>query len=149
MNKNTLLIHCAATPNGNSSYDIYDIDIWHKDRGFKRTSCDNDLLKHVGYHIVINTRGVMQYGRTLDEKGAHCRGQNSNSIGLCLVGTDKFTVSQWRTLRTAIINITEEHGPMIIRGHRYFNAKKTCPGFDVDQWLLGGMAPLTNHIFKR
>lgn len=33
----TLIIHCAATPNGRWT-SVLDIDYWHKQAGFKRAS---------------------------------------------------------------------------------------------------------------
>lgn len=163
-----IIIHCAATPNG-KPFDVKDIDQWHKERSFRRADefvkkHDKELTqtwnyhlisdgylekpkpkaapKHCGYHYVIKTDGVIQLGRHLDENGAHARGWNSRSVGICLIGTDRFTRHQWDSL-AVLIRMLLKHalsrgwGPngVQIIGHREVNPHKTCPGFDVAKWV--------------
>ena len=76
-----IIVHCAATK---PSMDIgfEDIDRWHKDRGW--SGC--------GYHIIIRRDGNLEYSRglkprgTVFRQGAHVKGFNDISIGICLVG---------------------------------------------------------------
>jgi len=58
------------------------INQWHKDREFPLS------LRgfYVGYHFVINHEGQITQTRELDEVGAHARGFNFESIGICLEG---------------------------------------------------------------
>lgn len=70
-----IIIHCSATKEGRD-YTIADIDRWHRDRGF---FC-------IGYHFVIYRDGSIHVGRSVEEVGAHCRGHNLVSIGICYIG---------------------------------------------------------------
>ena len=71
-------------------------------------------------------------GRMLDKDGAHCKGMNDKSIGICFVGNfdlDKPPFKQWmlglKLVRSLckIFNIPIKN----VKGHRDF-ADKTCPG---------------------
>ena len=70
-----VIIHCSATPEG-KDYTVEDIDRWHRERGF---DC-------IGYHYVIYRDGSVHKGRDVAKIGAHCKGQNANSIGVCYIG---------------------------------------------------------------
>lgn len=108
---NTIVIHCSATPNGDTLFrgtraiipPVQVIDEMHRQRGFKRgaqwRAKQNPALTSIGYHFVIYTRGAVATGRHLDEVGAHVLGYNANSIGICLLGTDAFSRAQWDSLR--------------------------------------------------
>ncbi|EGP03147.1 N-acetyl-anhydromuranmyl-L-alanine amidase [Pasteurella multocida subsp. gallicida str. Anand1_poultry] len=109
-----IVIHCSATQNGkplrNKAHTAAQvIDRWHAERGFKRTFSNftqfNSHLKHIGYHYVIDTDGTVETGRKVGEVGAHVKGHNQQSIGICLVGGisitgknyGRFTARQWRS----------------------------------------------------
>lgn len=148
---NGIIIHCSATPNGRW-HDVFDIDQWHQERGFKRTdefrNKFNPRLQAVGYHFVIYTNGAVATGRHLNEVGAHAKGFNSKSVGICLVGTDKFTIEQWESLRENV-RISLEKYPSIHHtvGHRDLpDVHKTCRGFDVAAWLGNDWQPLPEHV---
>jgi N-acetylmuramoyl-L-alanine amidase len=175
-----VIIHCAATPNG-KPFRAVNIDSMHQARGFKRNSQAtrnfNPLLKHIGYQFVIGLDGVIESGRSLEEVGAHVQGNNANSIGICMIGTDQFTKEQWDSLRICLVNlagtIKGEHLKtafdmekyykdmgISIKGHRDYSPDlngdgqitrtewiKICPGFDVACWLKGGMVALKGHIY--
>lgn len=176
---NLIAIHCSASPNddrlfrgspGTSGFNnpAQVIDAWHVERGFKRTAewrqRQNQNLQAIGYHYVIGRDGTTFSGRHVDEIGAHAKGYNQRSIGICLVGTDSFSSEQWQTLAhlvtAEVARVTGRNGPgdrnnplvksacpawatergIMICGHRDLpNVHKTCPGFDVEQWLDLGM----------
>ena len=149
---NQIIIHCADTPNGRV-FTAEDIDRWHQQRGFRR---DPQLayysnLKHIGYHYVIHVNGSVLVGRRNDETGAHAKGHNLNSLGICLVGRDKFRQLQWDTLKE-LVAILQRRYPAIknthIIGHKDVNPTKTCPGFDVSQWLDNQRNALASHILE-
>lgn len=176
---NAVIIHCAATPNG-KAFTVADIDRMHKARGFKRDSqaarSFNSDNRHVGYHYVIEVDGNVSPGRHIEEIGAHVQGSNARSIGICMVGTDKFTPPQWQSLRnvvvalagtiqgraimqveTAILAYADMH--ISLKGHRDHSPDlngdgkisrnewlKVCPGFEVKDWVAGDMLPLEGHI---
>lgn len=71
-------------------HTVEDVDQWHKVRWPGFTSDyyrnKNGELYHVGYHYVIEWDGTVVQTRGHNEEGAHCRGQNNSSIGICLMG---------------------------------------------------------------
>lgn len=69
-----IIVHCSATPRGRR-VTAKDIDGWHRERGFR---C-------IGYHYVIGLDGEVEE-RAESEAGAHCKGHNARSIGVCYVG---------------------------------------------------------------
>jgi N-acetylmuramoyl-L-alanine amidase len=149
-----IVIHCSASPNGRKTI-IEDIDRWHVDRGFRRSSVYREKIRPhlngVGYHWVITLDGTARPGRDEQEIGAHAVGHNAKSIGICLVGTDKFTEKQWDTLKELILSVGARYPDADVVGHRDIpGVNKECPGFDVaayqrmkfeipPQHLLGGV----------
>lgn len=126
----TIIIHHSASPRDTTTID--DIRAWHKARGFV----------DVGYHFVIESHGKLRLGRPISEVGAHCRGHNRHSVGVCLVGNnlvpeDKWTGSQVMQLRLLLGRLKDQLGTLAIVGHRDVPGSATqCPGLDV-RVLLG------------
>ena len=127
-----LVIHCSAT---SPLMDIgkYEITEWHKARRFKT----------IGYHYVIRRDGTLEYGRNLQTQGAHVKGHNHYSVGICLVGgvddlghpEDNFTTLQYQELENLLRKLKQDFPNAIVQGHRDFpNVKKACPSFDVKSW---------------
>ncbi len=155
----TLVIHCADTPNGRS-HTAEDIDQWHGPGRIKQglTPFRRDAtlinghaprLLHIGYHFVIRTNGVVEVGRRLIEVGAHARGYNQTSIGTCLIGRDQFTYDQWETLANHVTSLQRDYSNLrTVFGHNRINSHKSCPGFDVALWLRRDMRPLPEHIYR-
>ena len=123
-----IIIHCAATPEDRVT-TVADITKWHKARGFKT----------IGYHYVIGLNGELWKGRNVEEIGAHCEGQNTNSIGICYVGgidKDSFTPKDTRneaqkaTLLSLIKELKGKYPQATLHGHKEF-ANKACPCFEV------------------
>lgn len=177
---NGIVIHCAATPNG-KDIKAKAIDDMHKARGFRRdrqmARSFNTEMPHIGYHYVIEVDGNIAFGRHLEEVGAHVQGSNAKTIGVCMIGTDKFTEAQWKSLKqlmTTICNtICGQSLPVektmsklkeigiSIMGHRDCSPDKNgdgvidrrdwlkiCPGFSVAEWLAGGMAPVQTSLME-
>jgi len=145
-----LIIHCAATPNGHW-FTAGDIDLWHQQRGFHRSPAlaQASPYQSIGYHFVITLDGGVQVGRRLDETGAHAKGHNRHSVGLCLIGTDQFTLAQWQSLKQQVSALQNRFSDLAIFGHRAVNAHKSCPGFGVGRWLTGEMQPLADHVLSQ
>lgn len=127
-----LIIHCSATPEGRD-YTVADIDRWHRARGFKG----------IGYHYVIYRDGSVHPGRAVEVIGAHCTGQNANSIGICYIGglaadgktaKDTRTPVQKEALRKLVAELKAKYPGVTVHGHREF-ANKACPCFDVKTQL--------------
>ena len=71
-----IIIHCSATREGDDSINAEVIDRWHKERGWKG----------IGYHYVVLMDGTIETGRMVDQCGAHTKGHNCESIGVCYIG---------------------------------------------------------------
>ncbi|WP_163499830.1 N-acetylmuramoyl-L-alanine amidase [Helicobacter suis] len=123
-----IIIHCSATPEG-QDFSAKDIDRWHKEKGWEG----------IGYHFVIKLDGTIESGRSLDCVGAHCRGHNSDSLGICYIGgldknykpADTRTPEQKEALKSLCLKLLKENVAAKLYGHRDFEPKKECPCFDV------------------
>ena len=121
---NLIIIHSSASPNGRDDRAA-DIHRWHLERGWSG----------IGYHYVICLDGKIENGRPEYWTGAHAAGYNEGSIGICLIGTDDFTEAQWLSLDALVEKLQHRYPNARIIGHREVNPNKSCPGFDVQQWL--------------
>jgi N-acetylmuramoyl-L-alanine amidase len=105
---------------------------WHKAKGWK----------DIGYHYVIRRDGEQEKGREDNVMGAHVRGHNSTSLGICLIGGTRagggsqynFTNAQMGRLRDLVASLLAQHPGATVHGHNEF-AKKACPCFDVSVWF--------------
>lgn len=127
-----ITIHCSDSAFGDAKL----IDSWHKERGWKK----------IGYHfVVLNGRrsknsfqqrddGMVEYGRAINEIGAHVAGHNRGNLGVCLIGVRGFSPRQIaaaiKLVRglMATLDIPVEH----VLGHYEYDAGKTCPNMDMD-----------------
>lgn len=127
------IIHCDAS-NIAAHDDIEVIDGWHKERGFKFFDDKLGKQRHVGYHFYIKSDGTLQYGRPLWKVGAHCKGYNMDSIGICLHGkvSADFTREQYIALADLVAHLMQVCDINEFRPHSYYDSKKAhCPGFNV------------------
>jgi hypothetical protein len=89
--------------------------------------------KDIGYHYVIekvHNKVIVRKGRDEKEIGAHTKGQNDRSIGICLVGNfdeDYVPSTMLEALVNLINDIRDRYGDLPIEGHFKY-ANKTCPG---------------------
>jgi N-acetyl-anhydromuramyl-L-alanine amidase AmpD len=128
------------------------IDKWHRDKGWNG----------IGYHfVIVNDKhdeiedGTVQKGRDIGIVGAHARGLNSRSIGICCVGHgdyEPFTKNQTKSLVEKISELIDQYDEIKVEdviGHRELNklvsegilsseyaTSKTCPGMKVDMAVL-------------
>ena len=126
---NKIIIHTSYTPAGRE-HDVEDIRAWHKAKGWK----------DVGYHYVIKLDGTIEQGRSLDNIGAHTRGHNQGSIGVCYIGgmsandrtpEDTRTKEQKTALKQLVAALDVVFGgTLTVHGHNEFS-NKPCPCFDV------------------
>jgi len=134
----TLVVHCSATT-ADMDIGAEEIRKWHLERGWS----------DIGYHYVIRRDGTLEHGRPEGKIGAHARGFNSRSLGVCLVGGSRrlddgtlepdsnFTFEQYDRLHELIDDLQfkrwqDEVEPLKVIGHRDVpGAHKACPSFDV------------------
>ena len=128
-----IIVHCSATPEGRD-IGVAEIDREHQRRGFNG----------IGYHWVVRLDGRVERGRAETVAGAHCRGLNACSIGVCYVGgtdaqgrpVDTRTPQQRMALRLLLSDLRRRYPQARIFGHRDF-APKACPCFDATKEYAG------------
>jgi len=125
-----VIIHCSATREG-QKVSVGTIREWHLARGF------NDI----GYHFYIDLDGTINKGRDIDKMGAHTKGHNRNSIGVCYCGgvesdgktpKDTRTQEQKESLLHVLKTIKAMYPESMIYSHNEF-ANKACPSFDATE----------------
>ena len=130
---NKIIIHCSATPEGRKT-SAEEIKSRHLERGFS----------DIGYHYIVHLDGSISYGRNIDKIGAHSKGQNKMSIGVCYIGgldecldpKDTRTPQQKESLLILLKTLKKLHSKAVIYGHRDFS-EKACPSFDAfDEYKL-------------
>lgn len=142
-----LVVHCSATP-PSADVGVKEITQWHKARDFET----------IGYHYVIRRNGNLEIGRPMEVIGAHVKGYNHNSIGICMVGGVKqgevdepennFAPEQFDRLWQVLCDLKKIYPSARILGHRDLSPDlnhdgvieqnewlKACPSFDVTEWL--------------
>lgn len=88
----------------------------------------------MGYHAVILEDGTVQQGREDARPGAHVRGHNGHTLGVCLIGRRSFTQAQMDALEDYITGKRYAYGDLDVMAHYEFDRGKTCPNFDVQAW---------------
>lgn len=125
-----IIVHCSATAEG-KDFCAKDIDLWHKAQGW---DC-------IGYHYVVKLDGTVESGRPIEKVGAHCKGHNAYSIGVCYIGgvaadgktpKDTRTPQQKAALQLLVDNLKRVYPGSKVYGHCDF-ASKACPCFDAKE----------------
>ena len=125
-----VIVHCSATPDyvarerGFNRFGASDINDWHKERGWSG----------IGYHYVVRRNGQIENGRPPEKIGAHARGHNDGTLGICYIGTKHPTMAQLVAFESLYRTIFYKYN---IRwsnwvGHYELNDLKDCPGFDME-----------------
>ena len=125
---NKIIVHCSATREG-ENYTVDTIRSWHVDgRGWS----------DIGYHFYIDLYGKIHKGRDISRIGAHTKGLNRNSIGICYCGgveadgktpKDTRTEAQKESLLHVLKTLMAMFPLATIYSHNEF-ANKACPSFD-------------------
>ena len=137
-----IFVHTAADPrqSGKADTTIADITRWHVARGWTT----------IGYHYVVRRDGAVETGRPVTQQGAHVRGLNHCSIGICLSGNHDLAPMTAKQ-RAALLQLLEtlcrryKLPPNAVLGHKEVNTlvaagkldkiyatSKSCPGRYVD-----------------
>lgn len=138
-----IVIHCSATKEG-AELSPSELDEMHRKRGFD--GC--------GYHFYIRRNGRVYPMRSLDTMGAHVKGYNHLSIGICYEGgldargnpADTRTHRQKQSIMAVIKSLQKVFRIKQVLGHRDLSPDldgdgvvephewvKVCPCFDAMQ----------------
>ena len=122
-----IVIHCSAT-RCDQNFSVTALIRWHEEKfGF------------TGYHYYITRDGKIYQTRHENLVGAHAKGYNRHSLGICYEGgldeqgksADTRTPMQKQALLTLLHRLKKEHPDAEILGHRDLpNVHKDCPCFD-------------------
>jgi len=131
---NKIIVHWSGTETG----DVYTFRVYH---------VSVNGWDDVGYHYVITDKNTVETGRPVWIIGAHCKGKNRDSIGVCYVGSPKCNTitegdsciyypsnyERWILLIDLVKSLLVTHhlSPTDVYGHRDF-ADTDCPGFDIE-----------------
>lgn len=126
-----IVIHHSASPRYVATETIRK---WHEALGWS----------DIGYHIVIEERGSVVLGRSFNLPGAHVKGHNSNTIGICVTGNNtirdqKWNESQIESLKSTIEMLQLHYPKAKVLGHRDMPDTATeCPGLSIEALLKLG-----------
>lgn len=116
-NKPTQIIYHHSASISESPENIHE---YHKSKGWGG----------IGYHYYIMKDGTIYRGRPEGAEGAHTKGENKTSIGICVEGNfeeEEITLEQVQSLYKVSMYITLKYDIYKIIGHR--DAGQTlCPG---------------------
>lgn len=126
-----IVVHCSATPEG-KHFSTETIRNWH---------VNGNGWSDIGYHWVVELDGKVRAGRPEQRVGAHVRGYNRSSIGICYVGgmsqdmklpKDTRSQVQRESLEQLLLELKVRYPKAIIKGHNDFS-NKACPSFDAKE----------------
>jgi N-acetylmuramoyl-L-alanine amidase len=132
-----IVVHCADTF-AHMDIGVKEIRGWH---------VNENGWADVGYHFVIRRNGSLETGRPIEQAGAHVRGHNHDSIGICLVGGKgdggkaefNFTARQMFKLNHLVRDLKRRFNDAPVYGHRDFDSGKACPCFSAKDYFSEGV----------
>lgn len=131
---NKIILHCTATFES-QKVTMEDIRRWH---------CQENGWLAIGYHYVIDRDGTIMEGRPLGQQGAHCKGHNATSIGICYIGgleddtaraMDTRTPAQKASMVKLVKELMQHFGLRAehIHCHNEYSGKQ-CPCFSISSF---------------
>lgn len=125
-----IVIHCSAT-RCNRNYTVQQLFHDH---------VEVNHWRFIGYHYYIRRNGRIEETRPLERMGAHAKGYNAHSIGICYEGgldeqgrpADTRTPEQKKAMATLIVQLKQQFPAIAtVLGHCDLpGVQKACPCFD-------------------
>ena len=128
-----IVVHHSASHPASTTCEL--IRQWH-------TSPDNPAgqFDDIGYHFVIECLGEVKIGRPITQRGAHVRGRNTGSVGICVVGDNTVAGREWNAeqigaLVQSVKAIRTLYGEKLpVLRHLELDPTSECPGVDARAW---------------
>lgn len=130
---NLIVIHCSATREDRTLSE-HDLEVCHRRRGFNGT----------GYHFYIRKDGTAIATRPVWKIGAHAKGWNLKSVGVCYEGgldcrgkaKDTRTPQQKHALEQLVARLLEEYPGSRVCGHRDLSPDLNGNGeIEPEEWI--------------
>ena len=130
---NLIVVHCSATREG-TLLPPDALDRIHRQRGFNGT----------GYHYYIRCDGTIYFTRPIEHIGAHAKGFNAHSIGICYEGgldcrghpKDTRTPAQQKALGSLIRMLLSQFPGCRVCGHRDLSPDRNGNGeIEPEEWI--------------
>ena len=118
-NHSIMIIHHSA----HSSATVNDIHRWHLENGWSG----------FGYHFLVTKDGRVHRGRPENVMGAHLKGYNTSSLGICMQGNydvEKVSEIHFKALIELCQYLCDKYRISTIKGHRELKATR-CPGLNL------------------
>lgn len=142
-----IILHCSDSEFGDAKY----LNGVATKKGFAGKDGILGTDDDISYHFAIlngkrakrqpyisSDDGKIETGRPIQDIGAHCKNENHDSIGICLIGVKDFTDNQFESLRALIERLWDRFGILPVYGHYEMpsgiDQGKTCPNFDVQKF---------------
>jgi len=90
MKVSKLVVHHSATKKA-------DLERWYKERGFSQ----------IGYHKVVEANGSIVNGRSESTQGAHAKGANMGTLGVCVVGDFETEIQSPAQIKSLVTVLSE------------------------------------------
>ena len=131
---NMIVVHCSAT-RADCALTTEDLETIHRRRGFRG----------IVYHYYIRRDGTVVNTRALELVGAHAKGHNAHSIGICYEGgldvqgcpADTRTPEQCSALRLLVHQLLKRFRNNVrICGHRDLSPDRNGDGVvEPEEWV--------------
>lgn len=110
-----IVIHCSAS-RADRDFTETDLEVCHRRRGFNG----------IGYHFYIRKNGDIKTTRPIERIGAHAKGFNRTSIGICYEGgldchgrpADTRTEWQIHSMHVLVLTLLRDYPGCRVCGHR-------------------------------
>ena len=115
---NKIILHHAQA----KVCSVEDIHQWHLKNGWSG----------IGYHFLVRKDGTIYQGRPLDTIGAHAKGANNDSIGICAEGDfmkEKMNSIQLNALIDLVSYLKNKYHLSTVKRHKDV-ASTDCPGIN-------------------
>ena len=128
-----IVIHCSATRE-DRDFTEQNLEVAHRRRGFNG----------IGYHFYIRKNGDIKTTRPIERIGAHVKGYNAHSIGICYEGgldtngrpKDTRTLWQKHSLQVLIKALQIDYPSCRICGHRDLSPDLNGNGeIEPEEWI--------------